>query len=68
MAFTQDQLDALDAAYASGERRVQVGDKVVELFDVSEYLKLRGIMLNDIQAQQGKGTTSAAAFYRDPPC
>lgn len=36
MAYTQTQLDALEAALATGERRVAFGDKVVEYRTVDE--------------------------------
>lgn len=36
MAYTQEQLDALEAALAKGERRVSFGDKSVEYRTVEE--------------------------------
>ena len=36
MAYTQDQLTALEAALAKGERRVTFGDKTVEYRSVEE--------------------------------
>jgi hypothetical protein len=36
MAYTQDQLDALEAALARGERRVTFADKTVEYRSVEE--------------------------------
>lgn len=36
MAYTQEQLDALEAALAKGEKRVSFGDKSVEYRTVEE--------------------------------
>ena len=36
MAYTQDQLTALESALAKGERRVTYGDKTVEYRSVEE--------------------------------
>ncbi len=36
MAYTQDQLTALESALAKGERRVTFGDKTVEYRSVDE--------------------------------
>ena len=36
MAYTQDQLTALEAALAKGEKRVTFGDKTVEYRSVDE--------------------------------
>ena len=36
MAYTQDQLNALESALAKGERRVTFGDKTVEYRSVEE--------------------------------
>ena len=36
MAYTQSQLDALEAALAKGEKRVTCGDKTVEYRSVDE--------------------------------
>ncbi len=36
MAYTQDQLTALESALAKGERRVSFGDKTVEYRSVEE--------------------------------
>ena len=36
MAYTEDQLTALEAALAKGERRVTFGDKTVEFRSVEE--------------------------------
>ena len=36
MAYTQSQLDALEAALAKGERRVSFGDKTIEYRTIDE--------------------------------
>ncbi|AOS78307.1 MULTISPECIES: phage head-tail joining protein [Hydrogenophaga] len=38
MAYTQAQLDALEAALAKGEKRVTFGDKTVEYRSVDELM------------------------------
>jgi hypothetical protein len=48
MPVSQDDIDALNAALASGERLVRHGEKTVEYRSVDEILKAR----NDLVAQQ----------------
>jgi len=53
MAFTQTDLDALDAARKQGARRVRFQDREFEFDSVDDYLKLRNLILNDIAQQSG---------------
>jgi len=48
MAFTQDQLDALDAAIASGTKRVKYADKEVEYQSLEQMLRIRGLMIDEL--------------------
>jgi hypothetical protein len=62
MAFTQEQLDALEAALAKGEKRVSFGDKSVEYRTVEE---LR-LAIRDVKRglnEQAVGT----GFWPRPP-
>jgi hypothetical protein len=57
MAFTQEQLDALEAAIAQGAKRVKYADKEVEYPSLKDMLDLRNVMrdelgLNDQQSNR----------------
>jgi hypothetical protein len=51
MAYTPQQLEALDAAIAEGTLKVEYGDKKVEYRSLNEMLKIRTI----IAAALGEG-------------
>ena len=54
MAWTQTHLDALDAAYARGIRRVTFVDgQSAEFHSIADYLALRRIMLEDVSTTAG---------------
>ena len=67
MAFTQTQLDTLEAAIASGATKVKYSDKEVTYGSLSDMLKLRNIMRAElgldnsaggrVYPQYSKGTT-----------
>ena len=48
MAFTQTQLDALDAAIAQGTFSVQYGNKMVTYKSLDEMLRIRALMYNSL--------------------
>lgn len=48
MAFTQTDLDTLNAAIASGELRVQYRDKAVQYRSLSEMLQIRKMMQEEL--------------------
>ncbi len=50
MAWTQSQLDILDAHIARGVTRVDYGDRSVTYGSISDMLKLRGLMAADVAA------------------
>lgn len=54
MAFTQTDIDALDALYAKGAQRMRNGNEEVQFRTVAEYTTLRARMLADVS-----GTSSA---------
>lgn len=51
MAYTQAQLDALEAALAKGEKRVSFGDKTVEYRSVDELQSAIDLIKRDLLAQ-----------------
>jgi hypothetical protein len=49
MAFTQQDIDALDTAYKSGAKSVTTSDgKNVQLHSVEEYMRLRNMMIAEV--------------------
>ena len=48
MAFTSDDLAALDTAIKSGARRVAYRDRTVDYHSLDEMLKLRAVMQAEI--------------------
>lgn len=67
MAFTQTQLDALEAAIASGTLEVRTGDKSVRYHSLDEMIKLRDVIRNQLNAdaQIPASRASFASFVRD---
>ncbi len=67
MAFTQEDLDAIDAALASGELRVQVGDQEITYRSFYELRDARQIVKQAI-ASESSGRLSPrfrAAVFND---
>lgn len=55
MAYTQTQLDTLEAAIAEGTLKVEYGDKKVEYRSLNEMIRIRDIMkaeLNGLPKQK----------------
>lgn len=48
MAFTADDLAALDTAIKSGARRVAYRDRTVDYYSLEEMLKLRAVMQAEV--------------------
>jgi hypothetical protein len=67
MAFTQAQLDALEAAIASGTLEVRTGDKSVRYHSPGEMIKLRDVIRNQLNAdtQHKISRASLAIFVKD---
>lgn len=67
MAFTQTQLDALEAAIASGTLEVRTGDKSVRYQSMAELIKARDLIREQLavatDVQQSRA--SFASFVRD---
>lgn len=64
MAFTQAQLDALDAALAQGSLRVRMDGKEVEYRSLDEMLRLRGLMATDVAGATPAARVAYATFER----
>lgn len=59
MAFTQENLDTLNEAIATGARSVRYGDKQVDYKTLDEMLRARAIM----QQELGLITPASKKFY-----
>lgn len=57
MAWTQAQLDALNKAIANGSTKVKYADREVTYRTLSEMLKLRSVMMDELQLP---GTTRSS--------
>ena len=64
MAWTQSDLDKLDAAIASGYRRVQFKDRTVEYRDTDQMLKARKLIVADLSGKK-KVTTVSPIYDKD---
>lgn len=61
MAFTQADIDALDAAYRTGASKVRTADgKEITYRSVAEYERLRARMAADVAASAG---TSPGRYF-----
>lgn len=53
MAWTQTQLDAIEAAISSGELTVRFGDRTVTYRSMDELLQARGIIKDSLATESG---------------
>lgn len=65
MAWTSDDLAQLDAVLKSGAQQVEFQSRRVTYHGVSDLLKLRTEMLNDIAANSGTKLTRQIRVYTD---
>jgi hypothetical protein len=63
MAWTQDQLDAIERAIASGTTRVKYKDREVQYSSLEDLMRVRQMMLADLQP--GGTKTRYPSFDRD---
>jgi len=63
MAFTQSDLDALDAARKQGAKRIRFQDRDFEFDSIDDYIKLRNLILNDIAQQIGPQQIRQVRIY-----
>ena len=68
MAFTQSQLDALEAAIASGTLEVRTGDKSVRYHSLDEMIKLREVIRNQLNADAQTPTSRASRSPQRSSC
>lgn len=64
MAYTQDQLTALETALAKGEKRVSFGDKTVEYRSVDELQSAIDIIKRELFEQAAADNTGPSAPRR----
>ena len=65
MAFTQSQLDALEAAIATGTLEVRVGDKLVKYQTTADMIRARDLLRDQLNAANPVDRTSYGSFSRD---
>lgn len=63
--FTQAQLDALIAAYASGELRVSYGDHTVEYRSIGELKEAINTVRNGLAADAGAAPSRMVRAWAD---
>lgn len=64
MAWTQTDLDAIETAIASGTLRVQFADRSVEYRSITELLKARDAIKNNLGAAASTSRTSYVQHSR----
>lgn len=62
MAWTQTDLDALDASIKKGVRRVSYASGTVEYHSLDEMLKLRALMASEIAGNTAPPATTVGAY------
>jgi len=73
MAFTLNQLNAIEAAIASGELKIEYDGKHIEYRSMSDLMRARTIVRNELIAvgilqpssNSNRGPASLAVFSRD---
>ena len=65
MAFTQSQLDALEAAIATGTLEVRIGDKMVRYQTTVEMIRARDLLRDQLNAANPTSRTSLTGFCKD---
>lgn len=65
MAFSQAQLDALEAAIATGTLEVRTGDKSVRYQSTADMIRARDLMRDQLTAAAPQERNSISSFSRD---
>lgn len=60
MAYTQTQLDALEAAIAEGALKVEYGDKKVEYRSLNEMIRIRDVIKAALEGLPAQRRTYAS--------
>ncbi len=64
MAFTQTQLDALDAAIATGALIVHYGDKYIRYQTTADMIKARDLLRDQLNGQPPTSRASFSSFCK----
>lgn len=64
MAFTYSQLEALEAAIASGTLEVRIGDKMVRYQTTADLIKARDLVRDQLECNSCT-RSSISSFFRD---
>lgn len=64
MAWTQADLDSIESAVVSGQRRVRLNGREIEYHSIGDMLKARDAIRNDVSRQQSdsSGNRRPASF------
>lgn len=66
MAFSQAQLDALEAAIATGTLELRIGDKLIRYQTTADMIKARDLLRDQINGQNPPASrSSSSSFCRD---
>ena len=63
MAVSQSDLDALNAAIASGERQVTIGSQSVTYRSIDDLIKARNDIERQLRAQNGETAARQTRLY-----
>lgn len=62
MAFTSQDLTAIDKAIASGELRVKFGDREVQYRSIDELLKARDVISSSVASDSGSSPSTRCTY------
>jgi hypothetical protein len=65
MAFTQTQLDALEAAIATGTLEVRFGDKLVKYQTTADMIRARDLIRDQLNVSNPASRGSYGSFVKD---
>jgi hypothetical protein len=68
ITFTQADLDALKAAFASGALRVNLGDREIIYRSQAELAKAIEVVQNSLSAPSGSAALIPASYKRNNKC
>jgi hypothetical protein len=64
MAFSRTQLEALEAAIASGTLEVRIGDKTVKYQTTADLMRARDLLVDQLECKSCT-RSSFSSFWRD---
>lgn len=65
MAFSEAQLESLEAAIASGTLEVRIGDKQVRYQTTADLIRARDMVRDQLNSQNASSRSSYTSFCRD---